>query len=60
VHKPAFDSGFTEEYRGDLQRIINRDRQFNVRRALPVGGIFSMMRASQQREPADSNRGLQI
>ena len=32
MHKPSFDPGFTEQYRGELQRIINPDGQFNVRR----------------------------
>ena len=32
MDKPSFDPGFTEKYRGDLQRIINADGQFNVRR----------------------------
>lgn len=29
---PSFDPGFTETYQGDLERIINPDGQFNVRR----------------------------
>ncbi len=29
---PSFDPGFTEKYRGELQRIINPGGQFNVRR----------------------------
>ncbi len=29
---PSFDPGFTEKYQGDLQRIINPDGEFNVRR----------------------------
>jgi inward rectifier potassium channel len=32
MDKPSFDPGFTEKYRGELQRIINPDGQFNVRR----------------------------
>ncbi len=32
MDKPSFDPGFTEKYRGDLQRIINPNGQFNVRR----------------------------
>jgi inward rectifier potassium channel len=32
MDKPSFDPGFTEKYRGDLQRIINPGGQFNVRR----------------------------
>jgi inward rectifier potassium channel len=32
MHKPPFDPGFTEEFRGELQRIINPSGQFNVRR----------------------------
>jgi inward rectifier potassium channel len=32
MNKPSFDPGFTEKYRGDLSRIINRRGQFNVRR----------------------------
>jgi inward rectifier potassium channel len=32
MHKPSFDPGFTEKYRGDLRRIINPSGQFNVRR----------------------------
>jgi len=32
MHKPSFDPGFTEKYRGDLRRIINPNGQFNVRR----------------------------
>ena len=32
MNKPSFDPGFTEKYRGPLDRIINRDGQFNVRR----------------------------
>jgi inward rectifier potassium channel len=30
--KPAFDPGFTEQYRGNLSRIINPDGKFNVHR----------------------------
>lgn len=33
MNKPAFDPGFTEQYRGNLRRIINPDGQFNVRRS---------------------------
>ncbi len=29
---PSFDPGFTEKYQGKLQRVINSDGQFNVRR----------------------------
>jgi len=32
MDKPSFDPGFTETYRGALQRIIKPDGQFNVRR----------------------------
>jgi inward rectifier potassium channel len=32
MNKPSFDPGFTEKYRGESDRIINRDGQFNVRR----------------------------
>jgi inward rectifier potassium channel len=32
MDKPSFDPGFTEKYRGELQRIINPSGQFNVRR----------------------------
>jgi inward rectifier potassium channel len=32
MNKPSFDPGFTEQYRGELQRIINRRGQFNVRK----------------------------
>jgi inward rectifier potassium channel len=32
MHKPSFDPGFTEKYRGGLTRIINHDGEFNVRR----------------------------
>ena len=32
MSKPAFDPGFTEQYRGNLSRIINPDGRFNVRR----------------------------
>ena len=32
MDKPSFDPGFTEKYRGDLQRIINPNGKFNVRR----------------------------
>ncbi len=32
MNKPSFDPGFTQEYRGDLQRIINPGGRFNVRR----------------------------
>ncbi len=32
MDKPAFDPGFTEQYRGNLRRIINPGGQFNVRR----------------------------
>jgi inward rectifier potassium channel len=32
MHKPSFDPGFTEKYRGGLRRIINPSGQFNVRR----------------------------
>ncbi len=32
MNTPSFDPGFTEKYRGDFQRIINPDGQFNVRR----------------------------
>ena len=32
MNKPAFDPGFTEQYRGNLTRIINPDGQFNVHR----------------------------
>lgn len=32
MSRPAFDPGFTEQYRGTLRRIINKDGQFNVRR----------------------------
>lgn len=32
MNKPAFDPGFTEQYRGNLRRIINPDGNFNVRR----------------------------
>jgi len=32
MHKPSFDPGFTEKYRGDLRRIINPSGEFNVRR----------------------------
>jgi inward rectifier potassium channel len=32
MDKPSFDPGFTEKYRGDLDRIINPNGQFNVRR----------------------------
>jgi hypothetical protein len=31
MDKPSFDPGFTENYRGDLHRIINPNGQFNVR-----------------------------
>jgi inward rectifier potassium channel len=30
MKKPAFDPGFTEQYRGNLRRIINPDGRFNV------------------------------
>ena len=32
MHKPSFDPGFTEKYRGGLNRIINPTGEFNVRR----------------------------
>ena len=32
MDKPSFDPGFTEKYRGGLNRIINPDGKFNVRR----------------------------
>ncbi|HEV3276039.1 MAG TPA: ion channel [Terriglobia bacterium] len=32
MSKPAFDPGFTEQYRGGLRRVINPDGQFNVHR----------------------------
>jgi len=32
MSKPAFDPGFTEQYRGSLSRIINPDGKFNVHR----------------------------
>jgi inward rectifier potassium channel len=32
MDKPAFDPGFTEQYRGHLRRIINPGGEFNVRR----------------------------
>jgi inward rectifier potassium channel len=32
MNKPSFDPGFTEKYGGELQRIINPNGQFNVRR----------------------------
>ncbi len=32
MEKPSFDPGFTEKYRGQLQRIIKGDGGFNVRR----------------------------
>jgi inward rectifier potassium channel len=32
MSKPAFDPGFTEQYRGTLSRIINPDGNFNVHR----------------------------
>lgn len=32
MKKPAFDPGFTEQYRGTLTRIINPDGSFNVHR----------------------------
>jgi inward rectifier potassium channel len=32
MNKPSFDPGFTQSYRGQLDRIINRDGEFNVRR----------------------------
>jgi inward rectifier potassium channel len=32
MHKPSFDPGFTEKYRGGLTRIINAKGEFNVRR----------------------------
>jgi inward rectifier potassium channel len=32
MSKPAFDPGFTEQYRGNLSRIINPDGKFNVHR----------------------------
>jgi len=32
MDKPSFDPGFTEKYRGELNRIINPDGKFNVRR----------------------------
>lgn len=32
MSKPAFDPGFTQQYRGSLRRIINPDGQFNVHR----------------------------
>ncbi len=32
MDKPSFDPGFTEKYRGQLQRIIKADGDFNVRR----------------------------
>lgn len=32
MHTPSFDPGFTEKYRGGLNRIINPSGQFNVRR----------------------------
>ena len=32
MHKPSFDPGFTEKYRGGLSRIINASGEFNVRR----------------------------
>ena len=32
MHKPSFDPGFTEKYRGGLNRIINPNGEFNVRR----------------------------
>jgi inward rectifier potassium channel len=32
MRKPAFDPGFTEQYRGNLRRIINPDGNFNVHR----------------------------
>ncbi|HEY6291725.1 MAG TPA: ion channel [Terriglobia bacterium] len=32
MSQPAFDPGFTQQYRGNLKRIINPDGQFNVHR----------------------------
>ncbi|MBV8828976.1 MAG: hypothetical protein JO108_07065 [Acidobacteriaceae bacterium] len=32
MNKPAFDPGLTQQYKGVLNRVINRDGQFNVRR----------------------------
>jgi inward rectifier potassium channel len=32
MNKPSFDPGFTQTYRGQVDRIINRDGKFNVRR----------------------------
>ena len=32
ANQPAFDPGFTQQYRGTLKRIINPDGQFNVHR----------------------------
>ena len=32
MSKPAFDPGFTQQYRGNLRRIINPDGNFNVHR----------------------------
>jgi inward rectifier potassium channel len=32
MHKPSFDPGFTEKYRGGLSRIIGASGEFNVRR----------------------------
>ena len=32
MHRPSFDPGFTEKYRGGLSRIINTRGEFNVRR----------------------------
>ena len=32
MDRPTFDPGFTEKYRGQLDRIINHDGEFNVRR----------------------------
>ncbi|HUI41253.1 MAG TPA: ion channel [Terriglobia bacterium] len=32
MSKPAFDPGFTEQYRSGLRRVINPDGQFNVHR----------------------------
>jgi inward rectifier potassium channel len=32
MHKPAFDPGLTQQYTGNLRRVINKDGTFNVRR----------------------------
>ncbi len=37
MDKPTFDPGLTQQYTGDLKRVINKDGQFNVRR---TGGTW--------------------